>query len=268
MGGGGYLTTRGGLMSLKRFVVAWALVGAVLVAGSSSPVRAEDKNANAVLDKAIKALGGEEKLGNIKAMSWKSKGTITFGGDDNNFTGETIVQGLDHFRSTFEGEFMGNKVKGATVLAGDKGWRKFADMGSAIEKEGLANEKRNLYLQIVPVTIVPLKGKGFKVEAGGEEKVGGKAASVLKVTGPDGKDFKLFFDKESGLPVKLVAKVRGFMGEEFTQETTYGGYKDFGGIKKATKNESKRDGEKFLKAEVTEFKVLDKVPPKTFAEPE
>ena len=154
-----------------------------------------------------------------------------------------------------------------TVLSGDKGWRKFGDTGMELDKDGVANEKRILYLQVIPVTLVPLKGKDFKVEAAGTEKVGDNPATVLKVTGPDGKDFKLYFDQKSGLPVKQVAKVIGFMGEEFTQETTFGGYKDFGGIKKATKVVSKRDGQKFLSQEVTEFKVLDKVDPKTFAEP-
>jgi hypothetical protein len=117
------------------------------------------------------------------------------------------------------------------------------------------------------VAIHPLKGKGFKVEAAGTEKVGDKPAAVLKVTGPDGKDFKIYFDQESGLPVKQVAKVIGFMGEEFTQETSYAGYKDFGGIKKATKVEGKRDGEKFIEQEITDFKPVEKVDPKTFTEP-
>ena len=57
------------------------------------------------------------------------------------------------------------------------------------------------------------------------------------------------------------------MGGEFTQETTFSNYKEFDGIKKATKSESKRNGEKFLTTEVTEFKVLKKVDPKTFDEP-
>ena len=77
----------------------------------------------------------------------------------------------------------------------------------------------------------------------------------------------MYFDKESGLPVQVVAKVTGFMGEEFTQETTYSDYKEFSGIKKATRATSKRDGEKFIETEITEFKVLDKVDPKTFEEP-
>src|SRR5581483_10963718 len=112
-----------------------------------------------------------------------------------------------------------------------------------------------------------IKHPGFKAEAADEQKVADKAAVGLKVTGPDGKDFKLYFDKETGLPVQLVAKVAGFTGEEAEQITTMGNYKDFGGIKKATKTEIKRDGEKFMSQEVTDFKVLDKVAPETFSEP-
>jgi hypothetical protein len=90
---------------------------------------------------------------------------------------------------------------------------------------------------------------------------------VLKVTGPDGKDFTLFFDKESGLPVRQVARILSFQGEEYTSETTFADYKDFDGIKKATKITVKRDGEPFQSWEVTEFKVLDKVDAEIFTEP-
>lgn len=251
---------------MKRLLGSLLVVA--FVSGLVCSVRAADeKDAQAVLDKAIKALGGADKLGAVKAYTYKAKGKISFGGNDNDFTSNATVQGLSHLRSEFEGEFGGNTVKGVTVLSGDKGWRKFGDMGMELDKDGVANEKRTLYLQVIPVTLVPLKGKEFKVEAAGSEKVGDKPAAVLKVTGPDGKDFKLYFDQESGLPVKLVAKVIGFMNEEFTQETTFAGYKDFGGIKKATKVESKRDGEKFIEQEITEFKPIEKVDPKTFTEP-
>jgi hypothetical protein len=228
---------------------------------------ADDKNDNAILDKAIKALGGEEKLSKVKAATWKAKGTITFNGNDNKFTSTTTVQGLNHFRSVFEGEFGGNKVKGITVLAKDKGWRKFGDNINELDEQGLANEKRTVYLQVVPMTLLPLKDKAFKVEAAGDKQIGGKPAVGLKVTGPDRKDFTLFFDKDSGLPVLLVAKVVGFGGDEFTQETGFSDYKEFGGIKKATKIVSKRDGEKFVETQITEFKALDKVDAKTFEEP-
>ena len=106
------------------------------------------------------------------------------------------------------------------------------------------------------------------MEAIADEKVGDKPVAGIKATGPDGKDFSLYFDKESGLPVKLVAKVAGFMGDEYTQDTSFSDYQDMAGIKKATKIQSKRDGEKFIDQQITEFKVLDRVDPKTFAEPQ
>ncbi|HTU91036.1 MAG TPA: hypothetical protein VMF69_13235 [Gemmataceae bacterium] len=245
-----------------------AVLAAMFVLGFGSGARsADDKDAAAILDKAVKALGGQEKLSKVKAATWKSKGKITFNGNDNEFTATATVQGLDHYRSVFEGEFNGNQVKGVTVLAKDKGWRQFGDNKMELDENALANEKRSVYLQVAPMTLTPLKDKGFKVESAGEKKVGDKPAVGLKVTGPDGKDFTLFFDKDSGLPVQLVAKVVGFGGNEFTQETTFADYKEFGGIKKATKVVSLRDGEKFIESHITEFKVLDKVDPQTFEEP-
>ena len=233
----------------------------------TAPIRADEDQVKQILDKAIQALGGEEKLSKAEAFTWKSKGKITIEGNQNEISTEATIQGLDHFQSIFDGEFNGNKVKGIAVLNGEKGWRKFGDQSMDMDADAIKNEKRTVYLMVVPATIVPLKSKGFKVESAPDETIKSKPAAVLKVTGPDGKDFTLYFDKESGLPVRLVAKVIGWTGEEFVQDSTFSDYKDFGGFKKAAKTAIKRDGEDFLEVEITDFKVLDKVPADTFAEP-
>jgi hypothetical protein len=245
-----------------------AAVAMALVLGLTGPTRADDKDANAILDKAIKAMGGEEKLKKALTFTQSAKGTIAIMGMDSEITTRMSVQDIDHTRQEFEGNFGGNAVKGITVLAGDKAWRKFGDDKTALEGDQLAAQKRGVYMALVPTTILPLKEKGFKVEAAGEEKVGDKPAVKVKGTGPDGKEFTLYFDKESGLPVKMAGKVMGFMGEEVVQETTYSDYKDMDGVKKATKVKATRDGTKFLETEVTEFKAVDKFDPKTFTEPE
>jgi hypothetical protein len=232
----------------------------ILVSGGTT--RADDKDVKAILDKAITALGGEEKLGKIQAFSWKSKGVVVINGEERESSGELTAKGLDQSRR----EFGTDQFHGVFVLSGDKGWRKFGDQTGEIEGDFLTALKRGNYMQVVSTTLVPLRGKGFKAETAGEEKVGDKPASILKITGPDGKDYKLSFDKESGLPVKEAARVMGFQGQEHDQVTTFADYKDFGGIKKATKIEVKRDGEKFSTMEISEFKVLDKVDPETFAE--
>jgi hypothetical protein len=239
-----------------------AVIAAVCVT-SLATARADETEAKAVVDKAVKAAGGEEKLAKVGAYTFKSKASITFNGNESEFDGKVTIQGLDHYRN----EFGNDQFQGVIVLSGDKGWRKFGDNAGGIDGKGLAREKRMVYLSATSVLLVPLKGKGFKLATAADEKVGDKPAAVVKVTGPDGQGFSLLFDKETGLPVKQVAKVTGFNGEEFTQETTYADYKDFDGIKKATKVESKRDGETFMKMTISEFKVLDKVDAGTFNEP-
>src|SRR6516225_4444171 len=101
-----------------------AVLAAVFVIGLGTQTRAaDDKDTKAILDKAIKALGGEEKLAKAKAATWKTKGKISFGDNDNAFKGEVSVQGLDHSRQEFEGDL----GKFVMVLAGDKGWMAFGD---------------------------------------------------------------------------------------------------------------------------------------------
>jgi hypothetical protein len=248
----------------KRAAFAIALVTAGLLFAAPGRVRADDSTA--VIDKAIAAMGGEANLGKVKAASWKSKNKLTFNGNENEGAGQVTMQGLDHFRQEFEGDFGGNHFKAVTVLNGDKGSRHFGDNNQEMDKEGLVNLKRTVYLAVIPVTILPLKDKQFKVESIADETVGGKAQAGIKVTPPDGKEFKLYFDKETGLPVRMVAKVAGFMAGEFTQETTFSDYKEVEGIKKSMKSVSKRDGEPFMEQQITEFKLVDKPDPKTFTD--
>jgi hypothetical protein len=250
---------------MKRFMSA--ILTAALAVSVGGLALGDDSDSKAIIDKAVAALGGAAKLDAAKAVTWKTKGKIHLNDNENAISTKVTAQGLDHFRQEFEGEFNGAPVKGVTILNGDKGWRKFGEEANPLEDQALANQKRVVYLQLIPEMPTLLKGEGFKVEAAEEEKVGGKPAAVLKATGPDGKDFQIFFDKESGLPVKLTATVAGRQGNESAQETTYANFKDFDGIKRATKVETKRNGKKFIESEITDFKVVDKVDAKTFDEP-
>jgi hypothetical protein len=248
---------------MRRLIVT--TLATLVICGVGATGTADD-GAKAVLDKAIRALGGEAKLSKAKGISWTSRGTFTFGGNESAFTSKATVAGLDRLHQDWEIDFKGNTIRTTNVIDGDQGWRRFGDMSQEIEKSDLVDEKRVVFLQVIVTTILPLKGKEFKIESADEEKVADSDAVGIKVTSPDGKDFKLFFDKTSGLPAKLAAKV-SYMGSEFEQETTYGDYKDFSGVKAATKIEARRDGEKWLDAEVTELKLLPQVDPKLFAEP-
>jgi hypothetical protein len=248
-----------------RLSICAAIAASLLLSFNASARAADAAAAMALVDKAIKAVGGEEALNKIKAASWKTKGTIMRMGEETEVTTAVTVQGITHFRQELDGTFGGNQVHGVTALAGDKGFRAFGDNQNDLEGDALANQKRTVYLQVIPITLVALKEKDFKLDTVEDDKVGDKPVAGIKVTAADKKEFKLYFDKETGLPAKMVARVAGFRGgDEFTQETVFSEYKEMGGIKKATKIVSKRDGEKYMDQTITEFKVLDKVDPKTF----
>ncbi len=250
---------------MARILVALVLTVSIPVLGRT--VWADDPDATAILDKAMKAMGGEDMLKKIEAAIWKSKGKLRLGDNtEHDFTGQTIMQGLDRVRSEVEIEVLGQKHMMLAVLNGDKALQVFGHMPLQPD-DAVARLKSSLYLSIIPVTLTPLKGQRFKVGTAGEEKVDGRAAAILKVTCPDGKDFTISFDKESGLPVKAVGKIFTLDGQQVTQETTYSDYKDFEGITVATRLESKVDGKPSRNSEVTEFKLLDKVDPLAFSIP-
>jgi outer membrane lipoprotein-sorting protein len=239
-----------------------------LLLGLANSARGADAATAATIEKAVNALGGDAKLSAIKAVQWRATGKFRRGENDNQATIEVTTQGPDRVRRVLEIDRDGQQFRSVIVLDGDRGWRKFRDNVTEMERDAVGLQKRALYLAAIADTVIPLKSDKFKVTAASDENVNGKPASVLKITDPDGKDSTLFLDRETGLPVKQVARVAGRGGDEFTQESTFSEYKDFDGIKRATKVVITRDGNPYQEFTVTDFKVLDKVDPLTFTEPQ
>ena len=252
---------------MKRFLGATLVI--LFVSSQGGLARSDDSDPMAILDKAIRALGGEEKLKKAEMATCKVKETITFNANSK-IKIQATVQGLDRYRSEYQGEFNGKAVKGVNVLNGNKYWRKVNDTRTEFDERAVANMKRFESWHLSPPRLLPLTDPGVKLAPGGEQTVNGEPAVGIKVTGLEGKELTLYFARQSGLPVMLVAKILGSGGDEFPREMTYiySDYKDFDGVKRPTKIEAKRDGKDFWKAKVTEFKVVDQVDPKTFAEPE
>src|SRR6266403_4251681 len=99
--------------SLFLTVPAGVLFGLAVCAA-----RAEEPQA--VIDKAIKAFGGEEKLAK-KAGQAKTKGTLEIAGAVK-FTQEVSFQLPDKFKETLDMEINGQKVNVITVYNGKEAW--------------------------------------------------------------------------------------------------------------------------------------------------
>jgi hypothetical protein len=243
---------------------AIVLFGLLVVSG---PLKAAD-DPKAIIEKAVKAHGGEENLTKYKAMTMKGKGTLSAMGADIEFTMQMWVQIPNKVRTDLKLDIMGNKLNVVQVYDGKKGWA--SAMGNVMEAEGddleeLKDEAFGSYIE----SLVPLlKDKQFKLEAAGETKVNDKPAVGVKITAKGHKDVTMFFDKESGLMVMSRKKARDFAKMEVESESFVSEYKDVNGIKQAMKLVVKHDGKKFLEGELSEVKVVEKLDDKIFSKPD
>lgn len=235
----------------------WAMIVCSLVCGSSGGDDAD--KARGVIDKGIKALGGEDNLAKFNVQTWKEKGTFYGMGDGLPYTGIYAIQWPNQFRMEIENVFI-------VVLNGDKGWIKAQGETREMTAKEMAEQKENHYGGWV-TTLLPLKDKAHKLALFDEIMVDNRPAVGAKVSHKDHRDVKLFFDKETGLRVKAELRVVDESGKEITQEMFFRDYKEIDGGKVPMKIEIKRDGKRFVEAENYDIKPAKKLADSVFARP-
>jgi hypothetical protein len=247
----------------KLFATAVALSLCLALSGI---VRAQDAT-QAIIDKAIKAHGGLEKMGKFKAAQSKGKGTLSLMGNEINMTTESFYQAPDKTKSVSQLEIMGQAFKQTLVVNGDKVWLKVNDMTPDLPEKVLNSIKDGVYVETLG-RLLFLKDKSLELAALGEMKIDDKDVVGLKVTSKGRPDVSMYFDKESGLLLQTEHRtVDPITVQEITQKTSLKEYKEIEGIKRPTRIVIERDGNKFLDMEILEVKLLDKLDDNEFQQP-
>ena len=82
------------------------MLGSMFLLVVALPLRADDADtAKAIIDKAIKAAGSEEKFTKLKAATMKFKGIIHQPDMNISFTGEIVSQGADQTRVVIQADY-------------------------------------------------------------------------------------------------------------------------------------------------------------------
>ncbi len=246
-----------------RIVLTSSLAALVLFAAGA---RAAD-DAQAVLDRAIKAYGGPDKLAKLKTVQTKSKGTVEVAGGLS-FTEETQVQLPAQFKSVTQLDVNGQSVTVTTVFDKDKGWVQAAGQTKELEGKALDETKELVYLMGLG-RLTPLKdAKKYEVSLVGDDKVEGKPVVGIRVASKGHKDVNLYFSKDTGLLAKITRQALDLMtGQEIQEERIIQEYQPVDGIPAAKKAVINRDGKKFMEVEVQEVKHLESLDDSTFAKP-
>jgi hypothetical protein len=257
----------------KRVSVAAACIFLTIFVGGFTSAQ-DQSGPRELLEKAMKAMGGEEKLTKFKAASWKFRGK-GYGPEGVATTvGECFRHGADQYRCDAEWEFEGKRVKFTEVINRNDGWvRNTAGTFAIGEEEEFSEIKtQQLYLRWL-TTLVPLKDKLFTLSSGGELKVGDRMTSCLLVSREGYRDVLLCFDKESCLlirsemPVKVQRGSDAEIGKLLIQETYFSDYKEAETVRYASKMTTKIDGKLRSEVEITEFKPHEMLSEIHFAKP-
>jgi hypothetical protein len=238
-----------------------------LALGLPGPGRAqEDAGVRALLDRAIKAHGGEAQLKRFKAYTANLKGTIHIQGMDIPFTGEIATQGDRQQRIIIEFAVGNEKFRVTHVLNGDRGWVKLNDDLKAMNKDELVEARHQAYADSL-TRLVPLRDKGFTLAPLGETKVEGRRALGVRVSRKGQRDVNLYFDGKTSLLVKMESRVKDEQsGQEVTDEALLSGH-DEKGTRQALRITIRRDSEPYLQAEISDYREEESLDVGTFAKP-
>jgi hypothetical protein len=220
----------------------------------------EEAKLREIISRAIKAHGGADNLEKGKASITKIKGKLL----ELDYTAENSIQLPDRLRTAAESK-LGKMVQ---IINGDKGWVKLGELSRECVKEELPEMREQLNaLRISHLTV--LTEKEYKLSPLAEETIDGHPAVGMRVEHKGFRDVNLFFDKESGLLLKMQTPIKDLLrgGEEIPAETIYSDYRNVDGIMTAHHFTIKYDGKVYNEGEITEIKYSDSLDDNVFDKP-
>jgi hypothetical protein len=250
---------------MRATILSLLIPGLFLV--STSSIKAQD-DLRALIDKAIKAQGGEERINKHKAGTTKSKGTVDVQGMSIDFTEEAAFHLPNKVRSTQQLDIAGMQVKIIVGFDGTKAWLNANGKDVDVMLDKIAElMKEQVYLSEV-TRLTTLKDKKFELSSLGEAKVQDKPAVGIRVTSKDHKDVNLYFDKNTGLMVKIDHRTVDInTQQEVNEERIITEFQDKDGVKEPKKAIVNRDGKKYIDVEILEINYQDNIDDTQFSKP-
>lgn len=257
---------------MRQWMFGLAAAAAVLApaAARADDKPAPDAKAVEVVKKSIEAHGGADLLDKHPAASAKIKGSISVMGLDIEFTGEMMHVLPDKMKSTMNLDVMGQKITVVQVVNG-KDTKVTANGMAAPLPDGVKEEMVAGAVAVEAMQLTPLLDPAkFTIKSAGEGEAGGEKADVVVVTSKrlGDKEWKLFFDRKTGLLAKIQRKgiaPDGAGVKEVDAETVLEDYKKVDGMMTPHKMTTKHDGQPYVTITVTEAKNLEKIDAKEFA---
>jgi outer membrane lipoprotein-sorting protein len=212
------------------------------------PLIAAAQTPDSILDRAIAARGGLEKIRAVQAE--RISGHISFGADaEGPFVVELKRPRKMHMEFTVQGSTIVRVYDGKSA-----GWANNPFAGKNNPEPMAEEELRNISEESdFDGPLVNYKAKGNQIELAGKDKVEGREVYRLKLTTKNGDVRFYLFDSETFLLLKWEGK-RKFKDEDRPVESYFRDYHDVGGLQFAFEIDSGTSAE-----EINQKILIDKI---------
>lgn len=224
------------------------------------------QDCRALVERAIQAHGGAERLARWQAVSSRSRGTLHAGGGAS-FTAESFTQLPDQMKTVLRLQAGGQETVQAQVLNGDRAWSAVNGQTRELDAAGVRELKEAVYAERIAGLLV-LREPAYSLEPMPEVSVAGRPALGVRVTSPGHREVRLYFDWDSGLLVRLGSAVLDpASGLELPQEKVFGRFQEIDGVQRPTRVIVYRQGKVYLEVDVAEIRPVGRLPDSFFALP-
>jgi hypothetical protein len=240
-----------------------ALLVAVGMATTTGLAGADEKDAKAIVRRAIASHGGTEALTKTLKCKRTDKGKQAVVDKEEPFVSRVTRDLPGKIRLQIK---LGKTFETTIVLDGETGWQ--ADNGGPATKM-LATRTREVreeaFLWYI-ATLVPLLNPEFTLSTLPETKVGTEAVVGVKVERKGHADTKLYFSKRNGILISAERRVFE-AGLAVDKEYLYEGHRSFGGAMLPTKETVKVNKRKWTEFAIGDYTFPTKFDAATFAKP-
>jgi len=246
------------MVGMKRFWVCG------IVLALSATVRAGDREkALEVVNAAIKAHGGEDALTKVQTAIRSGNVSQPVGGKDIALIAEVTLGLPGRFRLDLM--TVDKSLRVLSVLNVDRAWRASNGMAVELSKDALQELQEEGYVELL-ATLVPLKKDVFDLAPIEGKMVNDKPTLGIKVSHKGQADTQLYFDKESGLLVKIERRTRTG-GILLDKEYILADFKEFNGVRLPTRRTEFLSGKKAAELSAATYRFPARVDESAFVRP-
>ncbi len=213
--------------------------------------------AKGLVEKAIAAQGGFEKLAQLRDTYSKVRGSVFQGGQEFKVEGEVWIKLPNKLRQTIK--FTGGQS--TVIYNGTQGWVQSGASVRDLPAQSLAEVRESIELDSLLV-LWNIARVGYKFEIVGKDEIDGQETQIVRVTNEQGKSADFYFDLKRFVPLKIVTQTDGKTKEQLLND-----YRQIEGFWVPFALKTLEDKELTNSFEVLEFKVNTGVGDEQFEKP-